>query len=371
MGERAFGSIDKTKFEKLIKKVDKATFRTLLTEQSMGDSFPRTYLDSMEVFTSYLYSPEEEFLDPEFHEQFLEFCMRVKRLLDDILSEDYGLDERVDPKRDFISLKRHPERLKVAKRLNEEACEIWERYTDIIRLARRKTFFLIDGTGIEFSLFDDNMISDADIERLWGVNSSFLRIFLSHDSKFKEFAGSLKRSFASYNVSCFVAHDDVEPTKPWQDEIEKALFSMDVLIPILTQDFSNSQWTGQEIGIAIGRGTSIVSVKCGSNPPGFIGKFQAVNGTKRESDEIASNVFSIILRDMRIGSKCLESLICQLESSGSWVKSEWCVNKLAAVKDILTVDQKKRLQKAYSDNSQVGHSYAVQGILPSIVGKIN
>ena len=59
-------------------------------------------------------------------------------------------------------------------------------------------------------------------------------------------------------------------------EIEKALFSMHALLPLLTDGFHDSNWTDQEIGIAVGRGVPVISVKLGTDPYGFIAKYQAV-----------------------------------------------------------------------------------------------
>ena len=67
------------------------------------------------------------------------------------------------------------------------------------------------------------------------------------------------------------------PQKAWQDEIENALFSMDAFVALMTPEFHDSLWTDQEVGVAIGRGVPIIAIKLGTNPYGFIGKFQALS----------------------------------------------------------------------------------------------
>ena len=59
----------------------------------------------------------------------------------------------------------------------------------------------------------------------------YYRMFISHLTDDKLFAGDLKRVLGTLGISCFVAHEDIEPTKVWQDEIVKALASSDVLWP--------------------------------------------------------------------------------------------------------------------------------------------
>jgi hypothetical protein len=50
-------------------------------------------------------------------------------------------------------------------------------------------------------------------------------LFLSHLASLKVTVGKLKLSLRKYAISGFVAHEDIDPTKEWQDEIEAALFS--------------------------------------------------------------------------------------------------------------------------------------------------
>jgi hypothetical protein len=56
--------------------------------------------------------------------------------------------------------------------------------------------------------------------RIWS-NEGF-RLFLSHKSEVKKEAAELKERLHLFGISCFVAHEDIHPTKAWQDEIENA-----------------------------------------------------------------------------------------------------------------------------------------------------
>ncbi|MHA7833251.1 MAG: hypothetical protein ACX94A_02090 [Algiphilus sp.] len=51
----------------------------------------------------------------------------------------------------------------------------------------------------------------------------YFRLFLSHVSAIKVRATQLQGVLKTYGISCFVAHEDIEPTRDWQNEIEKAL----------------------------------------------------------------------------------------------------------------------------------------------------
>jgi len=104
------------------------------------------------------------------------------------------------------------------------------------------------------------------------------RLFLSHTHAHRVLAGQVRETMKLYGIDTFVAHDMIEPTKKWQEEIETALGTCDALAALLTTDFVESKWCDQEVGTALGRGRCIVGIKQGTNPHGFIGKYQAVDG---------------------------------------------------------------------------------------------
>ena len=77
--------------------------------------------------------------------------------------------------------------------------------------------------------------TEREEEGLWGDGA--FRVFISHVAKDKEFAASLKVSLERRGIASFVAHEDIEPMREWELEIERALFSMDVLVALLTEGF--------------------------------------------------------------------------------------------------------------------------------------
>lgn len=130
----------------------------------------------------------------------------------------------------------------------------------------------------------------------WRGQTGF-RLFISHISKDKEKATRLKGCLAQYAIDGFVAHEDILPTLEWQTEIERALFSMDALVAVHTAGFSNSLWTQQEIGFALGRGTKVISLKMGEDPTGFISKRQALPRRGRSAEEIAREIDGLLNAD--------------------------------------------------------------------------
>ncbi len=103
-----------------------------------------------------------------------------------------------------------------------------------------------------------------------------------------------EKELSKYNISCFVAHEDIEPNEEWLKCIEDALMSMDIMLALVTENFDKSKWTCQEIGFALGRSIPIISIKNGMDPFGFFGKKQAISGNGKMAKDIAKEIIDII-----------------------------------------------------------------------------
>lgn len=78
---------------------------------------------------------------------------------------------------------------------------------------------------------------------------------------------------------------------------------MDAFIAIHTPGFSNSYWTQQEIGVALGRGIKVISFKMGEDPTGFISKHQALARRDRRAEDVAKEINELLLADERTLAK--------------------------------------------------------------------
>jgi hypothetical protein len=96
--------------------------------------------------------------------------------------------------------------------------------------------------------------ADTEVRRLWPDGR--FRLFLSHVAAYKVSVSTLKSQLGLRGVAAFVAHEDIEPSLEWRDEIELGLRSMHALVALITPEFHASPWTDQEIGWALGRGVS-------------------------------------------------------------------------------------------------------------------
>lgn len=200
----------------------------------------------------------------------------------------------------------------------------------------------VSGEIIQNDTFDQAVVN-ADCWR-----SGYFRIFISHLTENKESATYLKHHLARYGIDCFVAHEDIEPSKLWQTEIEKALASMDLLCAILTPNFYQSRWCDQEVGIALGRAIPTLSIKRGADPHGFIGKYQAIKA-KKTAEDVAKDVVETICKMDNVNEKYF-SILGRLftnskneEEALDWLKQ---INKISN----FSVDVIDKMASSFGNN---------------------
>jgi len=133
-----------------------------------------------------------------------------------------------------------------------------------------------------------------------------LRLFVSHTSQHKDEVGAQKRGLAALGVHAFVAHEDIEPSHEWQEVIELALATCDAMLAWVTPDSPQSNWTDQEVGFCVGRGTLIIPVRLGLNPYGFIAKYQGLQGVGKDPFEISKEISQILAKNGSTASRFLE-----------------------------------------------------------------
>ncbi|MBI4827769.1 MAG: toll/interleukin-1 receptor domain-containing protein [Nitrospinae bacterium] len=206
------------------------------------------------------------------------------------------------------------------------------------------------------------------LQRIWGSNH--VRIFLSHKSSIKQEVSKLKQSLAQCGVAVFVAHEDIEPTEEWHREIENALFSMDALVALLTDDYHDSNWTDQEVGVAMGRGVPMIPIRLGLDPYGLMGKGQGLGGCKlSNTDDMAIKVFNLLYKRLSDKSRLFECALSAYKASDAWEKSGWKVSSLLSVFESLTKEQVDRVIAAYQGNPQNLSSFAGTKALKPLLEK--
>jgi len=208
------------------------------------------------------------------------------------------------------------------------------------------------------------IIPDAT-ERIWG--SIGFRLFISHVSEHKHHVSKLKQALSIYGVSSFVAHEDIEPTQDWQNEIEVALNTMNALVAMITKDFKDSLWTDQEVGYALGRGIKTIAIKVGKLPHGLLAKQQALKGSFEDIPALAKGIVSILIRDPKTQNLMRDMLICALVNSSSWANTKLIMEQIEQIESF-TTENFDNLEKALEENSQVKNAFGIPVKIKSILG---
>jgi len=207
--------------------------------------------------------------------------------------------------------------------------------------------------------------SEVEMRRLW--DSGCFRLFLSHVSAHRAAVSALKRELLYRGISAFVAHDDIEPSLEWQNEIALALRSMNALAALMTQDFHSSNWTDQELGWAFGRGVAVVPIRIDVDPYGFAGKLQAVRGSLERSEILADLITQALLRNHLTRREMREALVGAFAKSNSFAMARRLKDLVRQIDDF-TDEEKQRLRQACTTNRQVFDSYGVVDAIYEAIG---
>jgi hypothetical protein len=188
-------------------------------------------------------------------------------------------------------------------------------------------------------------------KRIWGDDG--YRVFMSHKSEVKQETSELKEHLRVFGISCFVAHQDIHPTKEWQDEIENALASMDGFVALMTEGFRKSEWTDQEVGFAVAMRVPIIAVQMGQAPYGFIGKFQGLSSTWHTA---AEEIVKILIRNDRMFAAYIQAL----RKCSGWDNGNIAVKALNGIEK-LTVQQIDELVDVYNQTEELQGSFGFNG----------
>ena len=111
---------------------------------------------------------------------------------------------------------------------------------------------------------------------------------------------------------------------------------MDALCAVLMPGFKESNWTDQEIGVAIGRGILVIPVRRELDPYGFIGKYQGFQSSGKNVDQVAEGVFLVIAKNPKTRNRIISCLVDLLLLSN---------NKIEALERIDALKKKSDLPK--------------------------
>ena len=103
-----------------------------------------------------------------------------------------------------------------------------------------------------------------------------IKAFISYQTTDKVTAGLLKQELSNYNIDGFLAHEDLEVSDEWREEILKNFKKSPLFICLLSQSYLKSDYCIQESGMAVIANKKVIALSLdGTLPPGFLSVFQA------------------------------------------------------------------------------------------------
>ena len=183
-------------------------------------------------------------------------------------------------------------------------------------------------------------------------------LFISHVSSNYDFASTLAIDlYDRCGIHGFVAHEDINPTSDWQNEIEDALNTMDALLALLTVGFSQSTWCNQEIGWTLGAEKLCVAMRDGEDPPGFAGRSQAVRMGDRNTARISREIFKLLAQHDSTAEQISRVTASRLLNATSWENVRHFVDPCLAELTVFTDEIIDDIERSFTDNSSVRESY--------------
>ena len=225
----------------------------------------------------------------------------------------------------------------------------------------------IDVGGLKASAAHTNVFDvwpETTEDGIW--QKGFFRIFLSHVSSQKEFAGQMKSRLALRGVDLFVAHEDIMPSKKWLEQIARALKTTDALAALLTEEFRDSQWTDQEVGFALSRQIPIWPLKISQDPHGFLGQHQALVCDLNDPIASADRLYEALLSDTSTSPHLRRALVARLRWSTDFSTSIAIAKQIRHLEG-LTSEELSLLAEALEANGQVSGAYGVPKIIAEIL----
>jgi TIR domain len=193
------------------------------------------------------------------------------------------------------------------------------------------------------------------------------RLFASHIHDDKIAVSDLKKALERYGIDTFVAHEDIQPTKEWESEIAKGLDTCDALAAFLTPQFHGSLWVDQEVGYCMSRRVLIIPLRLGANPYGFIAKYQGLQCAGRSVDEVAEEIFDLLITHDLTASTMASGLMGRFEEAESYDDANRLARLLRDKIGAWTPELLRRLENAPRANRQVNEAWSAKRIVPEIL----
>ena len=240
----------------------------------------------------------------------------------------------------------------LAEDLNKAAYFIDDEYISKVRFEHLEDH----ERGSKSVVISDQINDSTDNEQ--NAAPKTIEVFISHRDTNEKYVHQLASELKErYGLRPFVARDTIEPDEDWQNEIVNALNTMDIMLAFISDNFSQSVWTNQEIGFAFARDIPIFSVQVGKEgPPGFIRTRQAIIGNIDDMKSIASEVWGVVKKRLLHTRLYRDFILHRFMQSYSYEVAADSFDELVSLPDV-TDEEIELLVEAFNSNSQLYDCY--------------
>ena len=118
----------------------------------------------------------------------------------------------------------------------------------------------------------------------------------------------------------------------------------------------------------MGRRVPTFAVRLGQIPYGFIGRFQAFDGTNKVSPVLAREIFDAFRKNKQTRQRMAQVVVTLFEESGSFAEAKARIGYLETL-DSWDTSFLTRVQSALKSNSQIWGSWGVPDRVEALVQK--
>lgn len=182
-------------------------------------------------------------------------------------------------------------------------------------------------------------------------NKKSIKVFISYSTKDKLIGAKIKKILENYGIESFLAHNDIQVSQVWRERILKEIHEADVFIPVLSENFKESDWCSQEAGIACYRKILFIPLTLDDTTP--YGFMNIRNGKKINAYRIPPDLIIKPILEKFPEIKLLTLLINYLENCRNFRDCEAAMNRLEPYFDQLNPEQINEIIDISIRNDQV------------------
>ena len=182
---------------------------------------------------------------------------------------------------------------------------------------------------------------------------TLIDVFISHSNEEKTKAGELKEKLQNESMRVFLAHDDIDGGEEWMKSLYENIQYCDVFLVLLSKQYHQANYTDQETGVAYAMNKPMIPITIdGTDPYGFMAKYQATKATLPFSEEKIDEIRNLIFAHTKQGQEMINGLIHQLQEAYTFANANVVGNMLFSYTKF-SKEQLNNIAKAVIENNQV------------------